>query len=157
MSQTATSAANNITSADAAETGGGPRTPGGVAMIDAVNNAHQGFHPLRSLWGLTGHGSRGTLRRKHVFTLCCKLVLGIGQVGLYITKIYLGQIIDDGHPRLHRLHRSSPCQSLHRAPRAPQSQTRVNGTHAIVHWVLGSSYGLSESSLASPYRYIALS
>jgi hypothetical protein len=82
----------NNTSADApvvaAESGGGPRTPGGVAMIDAVNNAHQGFHPLRSLWGLTGHGSRGTLKRKHIFTLCCKLLLGIGQVGVHITKIY---------------------------------------------------------------------
>jgi hypothetical protein len=156
MSQTAASAANQM-SADAAETGGGPRTPGGVAMIDAVNNAHQGFHPLRSLWGLTGHGSRGTLRRKHVFTLCCKLVLGIGQVSLYIIKIYAGQIIHDGHPRIHRLHPSSPYQSLHRGLRAPPSPTRANGTHAIVHWDLGSSYGLSESSLASLSRYIALS
>lgn len=74
----------------AAEAGTEARTPGGTAaVIDAVNGAHQGFHPIRSLWGLTGHGSRGTLRRKHVFTLCCKLFLGLAQVSTYHPNIFV--------------------------------------------------------------------
>lgn len=39
-----------------------------------------GWHPWQTLAGLMGYGRRGTLRNKHIFTLCFKLVLGIGQV-----------------------------------------------------------------------------
>jgi hypothetical protein len=41
--------------------------------------APDGWHPFRSLWGLLGYGRRGTLRRRHLFTLVFKLILGIGQ------------------------------------------------------------------------------
>lgn len=40
----------------------------------------EGWHPWHSVAGLMGYGRRGTLRNKHIFTLCFKFVLGIGQV-----------------------------------------------------------------------------
>jgi hypothetical protein len=45
-----------------------------------------GWHPWHSVAGLMGYGRRGTLRNKHIFTLCFKFVLGIGQV---ILKAYV--------------------------------------------------------------------
>jgi hypothetical protein len=40
----------------------------------------EGWHPWHSVAGWMGYGRRGTLRNKHIFTLCFKFVLGIGQV-----------------------------------------------------------------------------
>ena len=45
--------------------------------------ANDGHHPLISFIGFLGYGRRGTLRRKHVTTLCFKLLLGLTQVSVY--------------------------------------------------------------------------
>lgn len=74
----ATNGSNNpVTTPNAttAPTAAGASPPGGAALVP-----DDGWHPLRTIWGLMGYGRRGTLRRRHLFTLVFKLVLGIGQV-----------------------------------------------------------------------------
>ena len=53
-------------------------TPAAAAVHHRQLN--DGWHPWQTLIGLMGYGRRGTLRNKHIFTLCFKLVLGIAQV-----------------------------------------------------------------------------
>jgi hypothetical protein len=62
-----------------------PPAPGPRRLGDA-------WHPWHSVAGLMGYGRRGTLRNKHIFTLCFKFVLGIGQVILkaYVHCVCLG-------------------------------------------------------------------
>jgi hypothetical protein len=47
----------------------------------------EGWHPWHSVAGVMGYGRRGTLRNKHIFTLCFKFVLGLGQVMLELPLI----------------------------------------------------------------------
>jgi len=54
--------------------------PPAPAAPAANHGLNEGWHPWHSVAGLMGYGRRGTLLNKHVFTLCFKSVLGIGQV-----------------------------------------------------------------------------
>jgi hypothetical protein len=56
----------------------GANTP---AAMPAAQRLDDGWHPWHSVIGIMGYGSRGTLLRKHAFTLGFKLVLGLAQVG----------------------------------------------------------------------------
>ncbi|CAG7854247.1 SubName: Full=Uncharacterized protein {ECO:0000313/EMBL:CCA67513.1} [Serendipita indica DSM 11827] len=45
-----------------------------------VQQRDSGHHPLIAFVGLLGYGRRGTLRRKHLTTLCFKILLGLLQI-----------------------------------------------------------------------------
>ncbi|CAG8742312.1 4338_t:CDS:2, partial [Acaulospora colombiana] len=57
-----------------------PASANTAAALPAAQGPDHGWHPWHSVVGLMGYGSRGTLLRKHAFTLAFKLVLGIAQI-----------------------------------------------------------------------------
>ncbi|PVG02960.1 hypothetical protein CPB86DRAFT_749962 [Serendipita vermifera] len=57
-----------------------PAGANAAAALPAAQGPDHDWHPWHSVIGLMGYGSRGTLLRKHVFTLAFKLVLGIAQI-----------------------------------------------------------------------------
>ncbi|KIM32508.1 hypothetical protein M408DRAFT_220000 [Serendipita vermifera MAFF 305830] len=61
-----------------------PVIPAATAVTASVathpRQLDHSWHPWQTLIGVMGYGRRGTLRNKHIFTLCFKLVLSIAQI-----------------------------------------------------------------------------